>query len=40
MITILYLTFPFIVYRLYCSLVGPVKRMYDRIINFFEIYED
>ncbi len=40
MITILYLTLPLIMYRLYCSLVGPVRRMYDWTINFLEIYEN
>ena len=36
-ITILYLTFPLIVYKLYCVLKDPVKRMYDWTINFLEL---
>ena len=38
-ITILYLTLPIIVYKLYCVLEDPVRRMYDWTINFLELSE-
>ena len=37
MITILYITFPIIVYKLYCVLRDPVMRMYDWTLNFLEL---